>query len=68
MSENKQEERHSYFCKCLLSEIDALEVKEQPSLPDNLDKAANNYASKTECAVVACRGFKAGAEWAFQYK
>lgn len=31
-----QEERHSYFCKCLLSEIDALEVKEQPSLPDNL--------------------------------
>ena len=31
-----QDERHSYFCKCLLSEIDALEVKEQPSLPDNL--------------------------------
>lgn len=32
-------------------------------LPSNLDDAANSYASKTECAVVACRGFKAGAEW-----
>lgn len=42
--------------------------KEQPSLPDNLDEAANSYASKTECAVVACRGFKAGAEWALQHK
>ena len=30
---------------------------------ESLEEAANNYASKTECAVVACRGFKAGAEW-----
>lgn len=42
--------------------------QEQSSLPDNLDEVANSYASKTECAVVACRGFKAGAEWAFQHK
>ena len=35
-----EEERHSYFCKCLLSEIDALKVKEQPELPSNLDEAA----------------------------
>ena len=38
-------------------------IKECSSLPSNLDEAANSYASKTECAVVACRGFKAGAEW-----
>lgn len=42
--------------------IDSL-PKEKPSLPSNFDDAANSYASKTECAVVACRGFKAGAEW-----
>lgn len=38
-------------------------IKEYSSLPSNLDDAANSYASKTECAVVACRGFKVGAEW-----
>ena len=42
--------------------IDA-EALSQYSLPKDLDEAANSYASKTECAVVACRGFKAGAEW-----
>jgi len=42
--------------------IDA-EALSQYSLPEDLDEAANSYASKTECAVVACRGFKAGAKW-----
>lgn len=62
-----QEERHSYFCKCLLSEIDALEVKEQPSLPDNLDEAAEEYARLDDEGVWKdggkYKGFKAGAEW-----
>lgn len=38
----------------------AIEVLSEPS---NLEDAANSYAAKTECAVVACRGFKAGAQW-----
>ena len=33
-------------------------------LPFDLDEAANNYAVKTECAVVACKGFKAGVNYA----
>lgn len=40
----------------------AADLLSQSSL-QTLDEAANSYASKTECAVVACRGFKAGAEW-----
>lgn len=35
----------------------------EPSIPSNLEDAALGYAAKTECAVVAYRGFKAGAEW-----
>lgn len=35
----------------------------EPQVPSNFDEAANEYAAKTECAVVACKGFKAGAEW-----
>ena len=68
-----EEERHSYFCKCLLSEIDALKVKEQPELPSNLDEAAQKvedyYDVGEEHGYLYChRGdikdaFKAGAEW-----
>jgi RecG-like helicase len=65
-----QEERHSYFCKCLLSEIDALEVKEQPSLPDNLDEAELKYVesldnppTNQEEERIIYQTFKAGAEW-----
>lgn len=46
----------------LLTFIDSM-PEEKLSFPFNLNDAANSYASKTECAVVACRGFKAGAEW-----
>ena len=35
----------------------------EPQVPSNFDEAANEYAAKTECAAVACKGFKAGAEW-----
>ena len=52
----------THFAEELLAFIDSL-LEEKPSLPSNLDDAANSYASKTECAVVACRGFKTGAEW-----
>lgn len=33
----------------------------------DIDDAANEYAAKTECAVVAARGFKAGVEWAKEH-
>lgn len=36
-----KEESHSYFCKCLLSEIDALEVKEV-----DLEKEYQEYVEK----------------------
>lgn len=49
-------------CVKILRIIDSLQ-QEQLEFPSSLDDAANSYASKTECAVVACRGFKAGAEW-----
>ena len=35
----------------------------QPEQEWSEEEAANEYAAKTECAVVACRGFKAGAKW-----
>lgn len=66
-----EEERHSYFCKCLLSEIDSLNVEEQPSLPSDLDEAAGEYVKdygyteddyKRE-RIIAQEHFKAGAEW-----
>lgn len=73
LKKHVQEECHSYFCKCLLSEIDALEVKEQPSLPSNLDEAAEEIASDIapthpdigwdECFEKIKDGIKAGAEW-----
>lgn len=74
LKKHVQEECHSYFCKCLLSEIDALEVKEQPSLPSNLDEAAEKaykeYDVKTAVkpkehpvGFLFFDGFKAGAEW-----
>jgi hypothetical protein len=40
-----KEETHSYFCKCLLSEIDTLEVKEV-----DLEKEFDNYAN----GILAC--------------
>lgn len=63
-----EEERHSYFCKCLLSEIDSLNVEEQPSLPSDLDEAAEAHRRKVYCGdLEMCRFvrevFKAGAEW-----
>lgn len=74
-----EEERHSYFCKCLLSEIDSLNVEEQPSLPSGLDEAAEEYAytnwEDNDYHTGASEGlpfdaightekcFRAGAEW-----
>lgn len=38
--------------------------KEQPSLPDNLDEAAHNWAMKDSVVYIARKkSFKAGAEW-----
>ena len=60
-----EEERHSYFCKCLLSEIDALKVKEQPEPPSNLDEAAEKYFEQYNYMPkgFVVDAFKAGAEW-----
>ena len=37
--------------------------QEQPSLPANLDKAAEKYAKPYHDKMAVVKGFKAGAEW-----
>ena len=43
--------------------VDSLQ-QEQPSLPDNLDEAAHNWAMKDSVVYISRKkSFKAGAEW-----
>ena len=46
-----KEENHSYFCKCLLSEIDTLEVKEVDDEPECMifPRPIECYSTCKEC-------------------